>query len=99
MLLIFVMAASCAFAQGEERVKCKTATLVAPIGDLQAEAPDIEAEAAAMYSLDLQQFVYEKNADKRVEPYSTTKLLTCWLALENLDPDQTVTASEAATQA
>ena len=99
MLLIFVMAASCAFAQGEEPVKCKSGTLVAPIGDLQAEAPDIEAEAAAMYSLDLQQFVYEKNADKRVEPYSTTKLLTCWLALENLDPDQTVTASEAATQA
>ena len=52
MLLIFVMAASCAFAQGEEPVKCKSGTLVAPIGDLQAEAPDIEAEAAAMYSLD-----------------------------------------------
>ena len=55
MLLVLVMAASCAFAQGEETVKCKSGTLVTPIGDLQADAPDIRAGAAAMYSMDLQQ--------------------------------------------
>ena len=36
MLLVLVMAASCAFAQGEETVKCKSGTLVTPIGDLSS---------------------------------------------------------------
>ncbi len=98
VILICILSVSVVFAAGEGNVKCKSGTEITPIGDLEAEAPDIEARAAAMYSLDLGRFVYEKNADNRVEPYSTTKLLTCWLALENLDPDQVVTASEESTQ-
>ena len=97
-LLAVLLCASCVFAEGNEAVRCKSGTLVTPIGDLQAEAPETEAKAAALYSLDLGDFVYVKNPDRIVEPYSTTKLLTCWLALENLDPDQTVTVSEDATQ-
>ena len=81
-----------------ESVKCKGGTLVDPVGDPDAEAPEIKADCAVLYSLDLGEFVYGKNADKRVDPYSTTKILTCWLALKNLDKEQIVTVSEKATQ-
>lgn len=81
-----------------ESVKCKGGTLVDPVGDLNAEAPEIKADCAVLYSLDLGEFVYSKNADKRIDPYSTTKILTCWLALKNLDKEQVVTVSEKATQ-
>ena len=73
-------------------------SLLTKIGDPGAEAPEIRANAAAMYSLDLDRMVYEKNADEKLPPYSITKLLTCYLALENLDPDQVVTASENACE-
>ena len=84
--------------QTGEAVKCKGGTLVAPAGDPEAQAPEIEARGAAMYSYDLGRIVYSKNENERLEPYSTTKLLTCWLALQNLDPDTVVTVSAKATQ-
>ena len=81
-----------------EAVECKSGVLVTPIGDPEAEAPELKADSAALYSLDMDRMVYGKNVDERISPYSTTKLLTCWLALENLSPDDVVTVSEQATQ-
>lgn len=78
-----------------EAVKSSGGTLIAPVGDLNAEPPKLSAKGAALYSLDLDRIVYAKNGDKKLEPYSTTKLLTCLLALEKLDPDKVVTISEA----
>lgn len=63
-----------------------------------SKAPKLTAQAAVLYSIELDKPVYEKNPDKKLPPYSTTKLLTCYLALENLDPDLTVTISEKATE-
>ena len=71
-------------------------SLIRPCGEAGSKAPGIRAQAAIMYSTDLDMPVYEKNADQRMEPYSITKILTCYLALENLDPDTEVTASENA---
>ena len=71
-------------------------SLLTGIGDPNAKAPDIKAQSAALYSLDLDRMVYEKNADYMLAPYSITKLLTCYLALENLDPDEEVTISKTA---
>lgn len=68
-------------------------SLIRPCGELGSKAPGIRAQAAIMYSTDLDKPVYEKNADQRMEPYSITKILTCYLVLENLDPDTEVTAS------
>ena len=68
-------------------------SLIRPCGELGSKAPGIRAQAAIMYSTDLDEPVYEKNADQRMEPYSITKILTCYLVLENLDPDTEVTAS------
>ena len=67
-------------------------------GNVNAAAPKITASSAIMYSIELDKAVYEKNADERMAPYSITKLLTCYLALENLDPDQVLTASKNATK-
>ncbi|MBR0469040.1 MAG: D-alanyl-D-alanine carboxypeptidase [Mogibacterium sp.] len=72
--------------------------LIRPSGELGSKAPGIRAETAIMYSLDLDMPVYEKNADKKMPPYSMTKILTGYLALENLDPDEVLTASENATR-
>ena len=68
-------------------------SFIRPCGELGSKAPGIRAQAAIMYSTDLDKPVYEKNADQRMEPYSITKILTCYLVLENLDPDTEVTAS------
>lgn len=64
------------------------------IGDESAEAPEIKAEAASLYSLDLDRPVYEKNADEKIDPYSITKILTCYLAYENLDPNEKITITK-----
>ncbi len=71
-------------------------SLIRPCGELGSKAPGIRAQSAIMYSTDLDIPVYEKNADRRMEPYSITKILTCYLALENLDPDMEVVASKNA---
>ena len=81
-----------------EAVKCKGGTEVSPAGNENAEAPKLAAKGAALYSYDLGRIVYGKNENERLEPYSTTKLLSCWLALEKLDKDQIVTVSAKATQ-
>lgn len=70
--------------------------LIRPCGEPGSKAPGIRAQSAIMYSTDLDMPVYEKNADRRMEPYSITKILTCYLALENLDPDMMVVASKNA---
>lgn len=69
--------------------------LIQPYGNPDAEAPKIQAEAAAIYSLDMDKHVYEKNPDEKIDPYSITKILTCYLAIENLDPDQIVTINKS----
>jgi len=73
-------------------------SVMQPIGDESAEAPKIKAEAASLYSLDLDRPVYEKNADKKIDPYSITKILTCYLAYENLDPNEKVTITKATAE-
>jgi len=73
-------------------------SLIRPCGELGSKAPGIRAQSAIMYSVDLDMPVYEKNADMRMDPYSITKILTCYLALENLDPDDVLTTSKNATK-
>ena len=59
-------------------------SLIRSSGDPGSKVPGITAQSAIMYSTDLDEPVFEKNADQRMEPYSITKILTCYLALENL---------------
>ena len=71
-------------------------SVIKPCGELGSKSPGIRAQSAIIYSTDLDIPVFEKNADQRMEPYSTTKILTCYLALKNLDPDEELTASKNA---
>ena len=66
------------------------------IGDPNAKVPELRAEGAELYCVNMDEPVYQKNADEKIDPYSITKILTCYLALENLDLDEMVTVSEYA---
>ena len=69
--------------------------LIQPYGNPEAEAPNIQAKAASIYSLDMDKPVYEKNPDEKIDPYSITKILTCYLALEKLEQDKVVTINKS----
>lgn len=58
-----------------------------------ADAPTVTAEAALLVSPDSGMVLYEKNADERRYPASTTKIMTALIVLENVtDLSETVTA-------
>ena len=58
-----------------------------------ADAPATNAEAALLVSPDSGMVLYEKNADERRYPASTTKIMTALIVLENVsDLSETVTA-------
>lgn len=55
------------------------------------------ARSAVLYNGTTGKKVFVKNADKRILPASTTKVMTALLVLEKLSLDDTVTVSERAT--
>ena len=60
-----------------------------------SEAPAVTATAALLISPDSDMVLYEKNADKKRYPASTTKIMTALLTLENVkDLNETVTAEQ-----
>ncbi|MBQ9197753.1 MAG: D-alanyl-D-alanine carboxypeptidase [Clostridia bacterium] len=59
---------------------------------------DIDALAAILIEADTGMVVYEKNADARLYPASTTKILTTYLGLLLGDMEETVTTTETALQ-
>lgn len=61
-----------------------------------AAAPTITADAAIVVDLTSGDTLYEKNADKREYPASTTKVMTCLLALENGNMNRIVEVSKNA---
>ena len=59
---------------------------------------DLNAQAAILIEKSTGLVVYEKNADKRMYPASTTKILTVYLGLLMGDLDRTVTTTATALQ-
>ena len=59
-------------------------------------APEIEAPDAVLIDADTGLVLYEKNANEKVYPASTTKIVTAILALENAKDDEILTASDEA---
>ena len=72
------------------------ADLCVPGNYEKLNADGIEAEAFALFSLDDGEVAAQQNIYQRVYPASTTKILTCLIALENGDLDEEVTVPEAA---
>ena len=58
--------------------------------------PVIDAKSAALYSVTTDEMLYAKNPDQRVEPWSTTKLMTALVVAETMDLNQEVTVSKKA---
>lgn len=59
-------------------------------------APQISAQSAILMDADSGAILYEKNVHERLYPASTTKLLTCLIAVENCSLDEIVTFSHDA---
>lgn len=64
---------------------------ITPEAYAQPTLPTVEAEAAILIDAKSGEILYDKNMDTLLEPASTTKMLTCILALENLDRDRMIT--------
>ncbi|MBR3785234.1 MAG: D-alanyl-D-alanine carboxypeptidase [Firmicutes bacterium] len=71
---------------------------VAPSWAATVKRPAITAGGAVTYCQNTGEIIYAKNKNKRFAPYSTTKMMTALLAVQNLPLDQEVTVSERAVQ-
>lgn len=63
---------------------------------LAAGEPRLLAESAILVEASTGRIIYEKNPDAPHEPASMTKMLTCILALEKLDPLEEIVMGQAA---
>lgn len=63
--------------------------LISSISQADAE-PKISADSAILVEASTGRIIYEKNADAERAPASMTKMLTCIIALETLDPTEEV---------
>lgn len=59
------------------------------------DLPLEEAKAALMYELNSGTLLYTNNADEKMYPASTTKIMTCLIALEQGNLDEVLTVSES----
>lgn len=64
--------------------------------NLVSYGPEISAEAAFLINPSTNTVIYQKNADKRMYPASTTKIMTAYLALIKLDLSKELKASATA---
>lgn len=60
------------------------------------QGPEVDAVGAVLMEPDTGTILYDKNMDQRLYPASTTKLMTCLIAAEKLDLNDTVTFSQSA---
>lgn len=67
-------------------------------GAEKVNEPDITAGGAVVYCENTGEIVYSKNMNKKLFPYSITKVMTVLLAVQNLPLDKQVTISAAAAR-
>ncbi len=74
---------------------CILTAALALLTDVHAtgDAPENAARAAILIHMDSGRVLYEKNADERMLPASTTKIMTALVALERCELSETVTIS------
>ena len=66
------------------------------INTYAAEPPQINAKGAIIGEMKTGEVVYEFNADEKLYPASTTKIMTAIIALENCSEDEIITVSSTA---
>lgn len=72
------------------------ATLAVNLFAQAAEEPKVLADSAILVEASTGRIIWEKNPDALREPASMTKMLTCVLALEELDPNKEIIMSREA---
>ena len=87
--LCFLLSPQCVRAESPTKVQA-TASLSDTDWPL---APDINAECAVLMEAGSGTILYDKNMHQRMYPASTTKILTCLLAVENSALNETVSFS------
>ncbi|MDY4693388.1 MAG: D-alanyl-D-alanine carboxypeptidase, partial [Blautia sp.] len=60
------------------------------------KGPSIEGQSAVLMDVVTESVLYSKDADEKLYPASITKIMTCLLACENLDMNDTITMSQEA---
>ena len=63
------------------------------------QGPAIGAESAVLMDADTGTLLYAKNIDAKLFPASTTKLMTCLVAIENCPLDEVISISQSAIDA
>lgn len=100
--VLFASASSVCTAVAAPDVTASTAVerLALPVQSNETEdwpaGPKISAESAILIDADSHAILYAKNIHEQLYPASTTKLLTCLIAAENGNLDDTVTFSHTA---
>ena len=56
-----------------------------PLSALAVSEPEINAKAAILVNKDSGEVYFEKNADERIQPASTTKIMTALLVIEAVE--------------
>lgn len=76
--------------------KIANASTGSTVNSIDSEEPNITADYAILIEAATGRAIYEKNADEKAYPASTTKMLTCVLAIEKGDLDKTLSVSQRA---
>lgn len=76
--------------------KIANASTSSTVNSIDSEEPNITADYAILIEAATGRAIYEKNADEKAYPASTTKMLTCVLAIEKGDLDKTLSVSQRA---
>jgi len=64
-----------------------------PVNQKVSEPPELSANSIMAIDVDSMAILYEKNADQKHSPASTTKIMTATVALENYSLDQVLTVT------
>lgn len=81
---------------GSDRAEAFAARLCVVEDEGRFDSSEVDAEAAAVFSIDDQMVIYSKNAYEQLYPSSTTKVMTAILALKYGNLSDVVTVTDAA---
>ena len=81
---------------GSDRAEAFAARLCVVEDEGRFDSSEVDAEAAAVFSIDVQMVIYSKNAYEQLYPASTTKVMTAILALKYGNLSDVVTVTDAA---
>lgn len=76
--------------------KIANASTNSTTNSINSDEPNITADYAILIEAATGRVIYEKNADEKAYPASTTKMLTCILTIEKGDLDKTLSVSQKA---